>query len=224
LQDGSFTYAMSTARRTLTRVPLNLTRFAIPDFKTIEILYCDKPTGSWATGVKWVFFNGEAIWLEGPAPEWFEPETREAIRQCYRILREYRDAFTTADPQPLVPTLLGGVFANAFPAADRTVYTLYNARHRTVRGDVLSLPWADGAVYEDAWRNEPAAVRRQGDRAILSLELGPHDVGCVVQRRDGAGAMPARSQAPPGNALSCRLCRPHTRRSVADRGLRGGAS
>ena len=36
-QDGSFTYAMSTAHRTTTRVPLNLTRFAIPGFKTIEI-------------------------------------------------------------------------------------------------------------------------------------------------------------------------------------------
>ncbi|MBE3069962.1 MAG: hypothetical protein IMZ66_06975, partial [Planctomycetes bacterium] len=57
-QDGSFTYAMSAARRTTTRAPLNVARFAIPTFKTIEILYCDKPTGSWATGVRWVFFNG----------------------------------------------------------------------------------------------------------------------------------------------------------------------
>ena len=36
-QDGSFTYALSTARQTLTRVPLNLARFALPGFKTIEI-------------------------------------------------------------------------------------------------------------------------------------------------------------------------------------------
>ncbi len=60
-QDGSFTYAMSTASTTPSSVPLNTVRFALPDFKTIEILYCDKPTGSWATGVRWVFFNGEAI-------------------------------------------------------------------------------------------------------------------------------------------------------------------
>ncbi|MCX6922346.1 MAG: DUF6259 domain-containing protein, partial [Verrucomicrobia bacterium] len=145
-QDGSFTYALSTARQTLTRVPLNLTRFALPGFKTIEILYCDKPTGSWATGVKWVFFNGEAIWLEGPATEWFEPETREAIRQCHRLLRQYRDAFTTDRPLPLVPTLRGGVFASAFPAAGHTVYTLYNSRHHTVRGDVLEVPWQQGEI------------------------------------------------------------------------------
>ena len=182
-QDGSFTYAMSTSHRTTTRVPLNLTRFAIPDFKTIEILYCDKPTGSWATGVKWVFFNGEAIWLEGPAAEWFEPETRAAIRRGHRLLREHRDAFTTDRPTPLVPTCVGGVFANAFPAPGKTVYTLYNARHRTVRGDVLALPWVADTVYEDAWNGCPAAVTRQGDQALVRLELGPCDVGCLVVRR-----------------------------------------
>ncbi|NLF69034.1 MAG: hypothetical protein GX575_08255 [Candidatus Anammoximicrobium sp.] len=183
LQDGSFTYAMSTAGRTTTRVPLNVTRFALPSFKTIEILYCDKPTASWATGVKWVFFNGEAIWLEGPAAEWFEPETRAAIRRCYRLLREHRDAFTSDRPTPLFPTLLGGVYANAFPARDKTVYTLYNSRHRTVRGGLLSLPWNDGASCEDAWNGCPATVARQGERAVVTLELGPHDVGCLVARQ-----------------------------------------
>ncbi len=179
-QDGSFTYAMSTARRTETRVPLNLTRFAIPDFKTIEILYCDKPTGSWATGVRWVFFNGEAIWLEGPADEWFEPETRETIRRCYRILHKHRDAFTTLAPVPLVPTEMGGVFANAFPLEDKTVYTLYNTRHRTVRGEVLRLAAGPDATFYDEWHEEPARVRREGSESLIHLEIGPHGVGCVV--------------------------------------------
>lgn len=179
-QDGSFTYAMSTSLRTQTQAPLNLFRFAVPDFKTIEILYCDKPTGSWATGVKWVFFNGEAIWLEGPAAEWFEPETREAIRQCHAILRQHRDAFTSREPVPLVPTELGGVFANAYPAKGKTVYTLYNARHSTVRGDVLRLAHRDGATYYDAWRQRPADVRIDGSTAIVRLELGPCDAGCLV--------------------------------------------
>jgi len=179
-QDGSFTYAMATASRTQTLVPLNLTRFAIPDFKTIEILYCDKPTGSWATGVKWVFFNGEAIWLEGPAAEWFEPETRETIRRCHAILRRHRDAFTSLDPIPLVPTELGGVFANAFPTRGKTVYTLYNARRSTVRGEILRLAHREGATYHDAWNDRPLSVRRDGAFDLIPLELGPCDVGCVV--------------------------------------------
>ncbi len=179
-QDGSFTYSMSSVRHTPTRVPLNLARFAIPDFKTIEILYCDKPTGSWATGVKWVFFNGEAIWLEGKATEWFEPQTREAIRACYRVLRKHRDAMTTLAPVPLVPTEAGGVFCNAFPASGKVVYTFYNARHRTFRGDVLRLASAPGTTCYDEWHQRPATVRRDASDAVIHLEIGPHDVGCVV--------------------------------------------
>lgn len=181
-QDGSFTYAMLSARQGQTPVPLNLARFALPDLKTIEILFCDKPTGSWATGVRWVFFNGEAIWLEGPAETWFEPETRAEIRRCYAILREHRDAFTGLDPEPLVPTQLAGVFANRFTAGGKTIYTLYNTRHRTVRGPVLRVPHRDGAEYEDAWHGRPADVRRDGQDDVLSTELGPHGAGCLVQR------------------------------------------
>ncbi len=179
-QDGSFTYALSGVAATRTRVPLNLTRFALPDFKTIEILYCDKPTGSWSTGVKWVFFNGEALWLEGPAAEWFEPETRATIRRCHAVLRAHRDAFTSPAPIPLVPTEAGGVWANAFPAPGKTVYTLYNARHSTVRGELLRVPAQPGARLRDEWNGRPALFRREGGEAIVSLELGPNDVGCLV--------------------------------------------
>ena len=180
-QDGSLTYAMSSAQRTTTHVPLNLFRFAVPDFKTIEILYCDKPTGSWATGVKWVFFNGEAIWLEGKADEWFAPQTRVTIRHCCRILREYRDAFTTLEPVPLVPTEMGGLFANAFPAEDRTVYTFYNSRHRTVRGRVMRLPHDEGTVYHDAWHDRPAVVEPAGPTRRISCRAGQQAIPIVVR-------------------------------------------
>jgi hypothetical protein len=179
-QDGSFTYAMFDAQRTRTRVPLNAARFALPDFKTIEILFCDKPTGSWATGVKWVFFNGEALWIEGPAATWFEPETRAAIRRCYRILRKHRDAFTSLQPIPLVPTEMAGVFANAFPVQNRTVYTLYNSRHRTLRGPMLRIPYERGLSVYDEWHQCDATVRRSGSDAVIHLEIGPHDVGCLA--------------------------------------------
>jgi hypothetical protein len=162
------------------RVPLNLTRFAIPDFKTFEILVCDKPTGSWATGVKWVFFNGEGIWLELPPERSFEPETLATIRRCYAILHKHRDAFTTLRPIPLVRTEMGGVYVNAFPAEKKTVYTFYNARHRTVRGEMLRIPGADKAAFFNEWNHQSAKVRRDGNDAVVWLEIGPQDVGCVV--------------------------------------------
>ncbi|MEW6358215.1 MAG: DUF6259 domain-containing protein [Planctomycetota bacterium] len=178
-QDGSFTYTMRHAYSTDTMVPLNVFRFAVPQFKTIEILVCDRPTGSWAEGVKWIFFNGEAMWIEGK-PEWFSEDTRAAIRKCYGILSKHKDAFTSLDPMPLVPTEMGGVFANRFPAGKKVVYTLYNSRHRTVRGPALRIARRPNVGYFDAWNNVKLDPRTDGDDDILSVEIGPRDVGCIV--------------------------------------------
>ncbi|NQT38118.1 MAG: hypothetical protein HQ581_11545, partial [Planctomycetes bacterium] len=86
-------------------------------------------------------------------------------------------------PVPLIPTEQGGVFANAFPIDGKTVYTLYNARHRTVRGPVLRIPHTLGATYHDAWNDRSAEAQLDGPTAVVSLEIGPHDVGCVVVER-----------------------------------------
>ena len=98
-------------------------------------------------------------------------------------MRQHRDAFTTDHPTPLVPTLRGGVVANAFPAPGKTLYTLYNSGSRTVRGDLLEVPWEEGITCEDAWQGKPASLRHVGGTAVLGSELGPNDVGCLVVRK-----------------------------------------
>ena len=183
-QDGSFTYAMNQAHARRTAVPLNLFRFAVPDFKTFEILICDKPTGSWATGVYWTLFNGEGLWLEGPADQWFSPETRAAIRKCHAILRQHREAFTTPSPCPLVPTSAGAcVYANYFPSEHEEVWTLYNARHITYRGEVLRVPRREEWTWRDAWHDAAPSVRADGECDVVSAEIGAQGVGCLVRTR-----------------------------------------
>ena len=182
MQDGSFTYAMNQAYGTVTRVPLNAARFCLPGFKTIEILYCDQPTASWATGVKQAFFNGEALWLEGPAAEWFAPETRAAIRRCYAILHGHSRTFGLGRADPLVPTLRPGLYANRFRLGGETIYTFYNATPATLRGELLALPASPAARIDDLWRGVPAQARRQGGIAVITGEVGPYDVGCVRVR------------------------------------------
>jgi len=183
-QDGSFTYNQSSVSDEWSPTHLNLYRFTIPSFKTFEIIVCDKPLGSNVQAVKRVFFSGEGIWLEGIADEWFTPETRATIAKCHAILAEYADAFTTDRPTPLIPTLMGNVYANEFPAGDGTglcVWTLYNANPHTVRGAVIRVPHIEGATYIDAWHDQPAKVKVQGAEAVIELELGPKDVGCIVR-------------------------------------------
>jgi CheY-like chemotaxis protein len=79
--------------------------------------------------------------------------------------------------------LRGGVYANEFPAGyvhGLCAWTLYNANPRTVEGPIIRVPHLEGARYVDAWREEPADVRIEGDTAIVSLRIGPRDVGCIV--------------------------------------------
>lgn len=179
--DGSFTYHMNACRHSRPLAPLHPLRFAVPSFKTFEILVCDHPMGTWSEGVKWTFFNGEGIWLEGPARQWFAPHTLAAIRKCHALLREYRAAFTSEAPEPLAPTLTPGVVGNVFPGPGGTVMTLYNARHRSV---VAMVPVPEGvpadAAVLDRWNGAVLRVRRAGGRAVVDVPMEPRDVGCVV--------------------------------------------
>jgi len=95
-------------------------------------------------------------------------------------LRAHRDAFASDDVTPLVPTLMGGVFAHRFAAKRKVVYTLWNTRHRTSRGPVLTLPHRAGARYFDAWNGKPLLPTRTGDSDVIALSIGPRDVGCIV--------------------------------------------
>lgn len=182
-QEGSFCYSMNRHQAAGSTLPLKLFRFAHPSFKTFEILDCDHPTGTWAQGVRWTFWNGEGIWLEGPAAEWFAPQTRRAIRACHAVLRAHRRAFAGDDAEPLVPTLAAGVSANRFTGGGETVYTLYNSRLETFAGPVLALPHRAGARYMDAFSGRRLTPRRQGRQDVIWLEVDPTGVGAVVVSR-----------------------------------------
>lgn len=181
-QDGSFTYAISSVSDELSPTHLNLYRFAFPDFKTFEIITCDRALGSDYQSVKRIFFNGEGIWIEGIADDWFTPETRAFIAKTNSILKSHANAFTSMNPRPLIPTLSKDVYTNEFPADDETVWTLYNARYSTIRGEMLAVPHKEGANYYDAWNEAELTPRIHSGLAYIHLELGPKNVGCVVQR------------------------------------------
>ncbi|MDW8321388.1 MAG: DUF6259 domain-containing protein [Armatimonadota bacterium] len=188
LQDGSFDYAIyyyQTTLRHWTPLPLRLSRFAFPDFKVFQIIVCDMPTGSNEEAIRQVFFNGDGYWLQGNPQTWFTPESMTILRKCIRILRDHADAFASDDCEPLVPTLQEGVFANRFTAGDgrKTVWTLYNANWRSVQGEVIAVPHLPGARYIDAWSGNRLHATVKGNWAILSLQLSPRGVGCIMQLR-----------------------------------------
>jgi hypothetical protein len=181
LLDGAFEKAVIFGSDELSPSRINLTRFALPDFKTFEIIMLDEPLGDRLFELGLVFFNGEGLWLEGPADKWYSPAALELIRKTHRILREYRDCFTSPNPVPLVPTGNPKLFANQFPGKKRTIWTLYNSSHSTIRGELLAVRHVEGARYRDVWNGVGLTPDVKNGVAGLAIALGPKEVGCIVQ-------------------------------------------
>ena len=186
LQDGSFTYAISSVSDEWSPTHLNLYRFAFPSFKTVEIIVCDRPLGSNQEAVRRIAFGGEGIWLEGTASRWFSAETRAEIARYHAVLRRHAACFAGDWPTPLVPTLAGEVHANRFDdradGGGTSCWTLYNTGWRTARGPLLAVEHRAGVVYRDELTGQPIKATVRGNQDLLTLELGPRAVGIISRQ------------------------------------------
>lgn len=184
-QDGSFTYAICMGRDSSHHNPsaVNLARFAFPDYKLIEILHVDDPVGNDIDGIYHTFFNGEGIWLSGPLsnPQWFPETLRSAIRQCYAILREHKDAFRSLKPEPLISTKNEAIKANYFPITDKRIWTFYNISDQSYDGDVIEIEAFEGARYLDAWNKKELHPVIKNGKAIIQLSIQAKEPGCLIQ-------------------------------------------
>jgi hypothetical protein len=156
-------------------VALNLYRFLFP-----KLMHLDLPLGitynSWHP-LKFTFFNGEAIYDSF----WNIDESRGHvfITRAHELKKRFKDCFTSDAPEMLVPTERASVYANRFPGKARTIWTLYNARPNTVRGEVLAVPHHEEATYRDEWTDMEILPEIRDGKAILSLEFGPQSIGCI---------------------------------------------
>ena len=159
---------------------VNLQRFAFPDFKTFQLIYyVPQENGNWFL-LKYPFFNGDGYYLT-TACVMSDDHAQAFYRNAFRVLHEHADAFASEDVEPLVRTEHPGLYANRFSTAAKTVWTLFNANYQTVRGKLLVVPHKPGTTYEDSWNRIPIPFTVAGDKAVLSLQIGPRGVGCVVQ-------------------------------------------
>jgi hypothetical protein len=183
VQDGALSYSVTGNDVQLSPHRADLFRFVFPDFKIIQLIsYGNYRDGNWGA-LKFPFFNGEGWWISNPIPEGVEPAARDFLRRALRVVHEHIGTFRTDRPEPLVPTSDPLIFANAFPGAGETVWTLFNADYRTHRGPVIEVNHVRGATYEDAWSGVALTPVIRNNRAVLPLTIGPREVGCIVQRR-----------------------------------------
>lgn len=184
-QDGSFSYGVFNARKNNSNpAVLNLTRFAFPDYKIFELLHVDTSFGNDVEGVKHVFFNGNGLWLEGPLndPSWFTDEVRETIRKCYSVIKRNVESFRSDNPEPLVPTLYDGVYANLFPTSNKNLWTIFNSYYMDMNVPVLKIPHIDGCKYYDEWNQKEINPKIEDGYAIINCEMKSRDVQCISQQ------------------------------------------
>jgi hypothetical protein len=160
---------------------VNLQRFAIPDFKTFQLIYYTPlRNGNWFL-LKYPFFDGDGYYLTDAEMEGYDEHARAFLARVFKIQHEHKDAFTSADVEPLVQTELPGLYVNRFSTPKKNVWTLFNANYRSLRGNLLVLPQRPGARYFDAWNEKPIQAEVKDGAAHVPIELGPRGVGCVVQ-------------------------------------------
>ena len=156
---------------------LNLYRYMFPG-----IVQLDLPqgisTGSW-NPLKFIFFNGEAIYDSFWDIE--ESRAHEFMLKAHDIKKEYADCFTSDSPEMLVPTPKTGVCANMFPGTGRTLWTLYNRKYVTLRGELIFVDHKEGATYYDVWHDRVIVPRIENGRAYIDLEMHPQAIGCIAR-------------------------------------------
>jgi hypothetical protein len=178
--DGAYTAAVNISLKRGIACPVHLTRFALPEFKTIELI-SEEGLKDNLPAVRATFFNGEGLYLSGDV-SLFSPGCLALIRKTHALLRAHAEAFTSLDPTPLVPTLNPAVQANRFPARRSVVWTLIHTGTAPFEGPMLRVPHRAGSRYLDAWNGRALTPEITGDGgAVISLTLDAGGAGCVVQ-------------------------------------------
>ncbi len=180
--DGTLSYAVQGGQFLraegidLSPTGTSLFRFYFPELKMFEW-----PLGGTTDveGYTLGYFNGN------PCHAAAEGAVRQALQPLARTFREHREAFLSERPEPLVPTLVEGVYANRWPVKDRVVYTLYNATGQAVSGPVLRVPGGEEATYIEVVSGRELQTRCADGGVDIWIDLPAGGLAFISQRSGG---------------------------------------
>jgi hypothetical protein len=160
----------------LLKPEIDIARYTMPHLKQFCL-----PQGyvfGW-TVMKQMLFNGKGLF--GGSWEQWDGDVSKILGSQIALLRKYSDCFNSDHPQELVPTLRGDVYANKFPAKNRTLWTIMNASGITIRGNVIAVPHKKNAVYQNAATGKVLSHTVRGNQDYISMKLDPQSVSCLLQ-------------------------------------------
>ena len=142
------------------------------------------------------FFNGSGmlVWenVFGTWNPWTAPD-RATLRRMAPILRLFARNFASDAWEPVTPTLVPGVYANAWPGKGATVWTIVNRTGYEVIGRVLRVPADTGTHVFDLW--DGTELRRHPGERYVDVSLRLARIGCVAAITDARLASKVRQLA-----------------------------
>lgn len=161
----------------------NFFHFLFPEVKLTEFAV------SFKDGARRAFFNGLGIIKNTVEAGAFTDETTGRIVSVDQqldyftvtgaLMKENGDAFSSLSMECLVPTLQKNIFANQFPAKDKTLYTLYNKNDQKIAGPVLrATPAAGYHCVELLYDNEVSFDPKTGD---ISASIPSWEAVCIAK-------------------------------------------
>jgi len=147
-------------------------RFVFPQVKLAE---WGQSADTFHIDSKRALFNGIGI-----ARGDLRPEQTAQLAPLVRLMRENGDAFSDLHPEALVATLADNVYANKFPTAAKTAYTVYNKNSEPFSGPVLAVESAENRHYIDATTLTELDVISQAGMTRISATIAAYDVACIL--------------------------------------------
>ena len=134
--------------------PLNLNKLIKPEFAIFRVLQLSE--GKLHREVAVSFFNGygtELNVMRAGRPDWVDEEL-QPLGRTTMILRENSSAFLSRDWTPMLPTTMDSAYVNQWPAAGKTLYTVFSLRPEGVSGPLFEAKRPAHSHYVSLWHHE----------------------------------------------------------------------
>jgi gamma-glutamyl hercynylcysteine S-oxide synthase len=171
---------------------LNLNKLIKPDFAIFRVaeVYKEPIKREYATA----FFNGYGTEINQFAaghPEW-EEEQYTFLGRTSMILRQNNANFISDSFTPLIATTVDDIWVNAWPADEKTLYTIYSNRPAGFHAPLFTVTPKPGYHFVDLWNHDMVQPIQQGGLFWLKADvegfsekwLGTNNegaVGCIAQ-------------------------------------------
>ncbi len=171
---------------------LNLNKLIKPDFAIFRQVVVEKENPH--RDISLAFFGGHGVEFHLYIPwetDWLK-ELYTYTGRTTRILRENTSTLFNYDWTPLLPTTSDSIWVNEWPAADKTLYTVYNIRPEGFDGALFEVSRSEDCHFVDLWHHKEVHLSLLGTKYLVNLQVDPFRAEYLGTRAESSVSCVAR--------------------------------